>query len=311
MPSPTSPGITPVEIPYEDTVLHGYFYRAAGDGSKLTLVMRSRIRRRRRRVALLRRRRRTGTRLPRPDLRRPRPARGHPPGRADLPAVLGERGRPRGRTYSPGSRASTRPASHCSASVLTATWRLARRAYERRPAAVIVLDGVFDAACALTARLPLPHNEVIRRAAAEDDGELDQIIADARAQSPAPRWACEHGRYVTGTSTDRAFPAEYARYNSGDGSAEKITSPRPGVRGGRRRVQLLRPAVGSAQAVPAPESTGDSPWPRVIGGDSWPNRFRPCGPVASRARRRPSRRRPSRRRSAGRGAAAVPEPTAG
>lgn len=42
-----------------------------------------------------RRRRRTGTRLPRPDLRRPRAARGHPPERAGISTGLGERGRPR------------------------------------------------------------------------------------------------------------------------------------------------------------------------------------------------------------------------
>ncbi|MFI9568155.1 alpha/beta hydrolase family protein [Streptomyces rishiriensis] len=33
------PGITRVEIPYEDAVLHGYFCRAAGEGPKPTLVM--------------------------------------------------------------------------------------------------------------------------------------------------------------------------------------------------------------------------------------------------------------------------------
>ncbi|MEU7243333.1 alpha/beta hydrolase family protein, partial [Streptomyces sparsogenes] len=33
------PGITPVEIRYEDAKLHGYFYRAAGEGPKPTLVM--------------------------------------------------------------------------------------------------------------------------------------------------------------------------------------------------------------------------------------------------------------------------------
>ncbi len=80
-------------------------------------------------------------------------------------------------------------------------------AYERRLAAVIALDGVFDAVSALTAHLPLPHDGVVRRAAAEHDGDLDQIIADARAQNPTLRWACDHGRYVTGTSTDRAFLA--------------------------------------------------------------------------------------------------------
>ena len=35
------PGITSVQIPYEGTVLQGYFYRAAGEGPKPTLVMHS------------------------------------------------------------------------------------------------------------------------------------------------------------------------------------------------------------------------------------------------------------------------------
>jgi hypothetical protein len=43
-----------------------------------------RIRRRRRGTPFLRRDRRTGTRVPRLDLRRPRAACSHPPGRADL-----------------------------------------------------------------------------------------------------------------------------------------------------------------------------------------------------------------------------------
>ncbi|HTU57586.1 MAG TPA: alpha/beta hydrolase, partial [Polyangiales bacterium] len=33
--------ITPVEIPYEGTVLHGYFYRAPGEGPKPTILMHS------------------------------------------------------------------------------------------------------------------------------------------------------------------------------------------------------------------------------------------------------------------------------
>ncbi|MFD8125905.1 alpha/beta hydrolase family protein [Streptomyces mirabilis] len=33
------PGVMPVEIPYEDTVLHGYLYRAAGEGPRPAVVM--------------------------------------------------------------------------------------------------------------------------------------------------------------------------------------------------------------------------------------------------------------------------------
>ncbi|GAX54887.1 alpha/beta hydrolase family protein [Streptomyces olivochromogenes] len=57
-------------------------------------------------------------------------------------------------------------------------------AYEPRLAAVVALDAVFDAVSALTAHLPLPHEEAVRRAAAEHDEDMDRLIADARAQSP-------------------------------------------------------------------------------------------------------------------------------
>ncbi|MCT9111996.1 hypothetical protein N4G69_41530 [Streptomyces mirabilis] len=76
-------------------------------------------------------------------------------------------------------------------------------AYAPRLAAVVALDGVFDAVSALTAHLPLPHEEAVRRAAAEHDEEMDRLIADARARSPILRWAFDHGRYVTRTSNDR------------------------------------------------------------------------------------------------------------
>ena len=98
-------------------------------------------------------------------------------------------------------------------------------AYEPRLAAAAAVDGVFDAASALTAHLPLPHHEAVRRAAAEHDQELDQMIAKAREHSPTLRRACDHGRYVTGTSTGREFLATYARYNLSNGSAQKITCP--------------------------------------------------------------------------------------
>ncbi|MET9175917.1 alpha/beta hydrolase [Streptomyces misionensis] len=218
------PDITPVEIPYEDAVLHGYFYRAAGEGPKPTLVMHN----------------------------------GFDGAAEELHFFGAVGGQERGYHVLTFDGPGQPAAIHRDGLVFRPDWEnvvgpvldfltqdpgvdpariallgvslggyLAPRAaaYERRLAAVIALDGVFDAVSALTAHLPLPHDEVVRRAAAEDDGELDQIIADARAQSPTLRWACDHGRYVTGTSTDRAFLAEYARYNFHDGSAEKISCP--------------------------------------------------------------------------------------
>lgn len=86
-------------------------------------------------------------------------------------------------------------------------------AYEPRLAAV----------GALTAQLPLPHDEAVRRAA-EHDEEMDRMIADARAQ-PDPAQGLRPRPVRHRTAYDREFLAEYARYSFEDGSARKITCP--------------------------------------------------------------------------------------
>lgn len=218
------PGIIPVQIPYEGTVLHGYFYRAAGNGPQPALVMHN----------------------------------GFDGAAEELHFFGAAGGQERGYHVLAFDGPGQPAAIHRDGLAFRPDWEnvigpvlefLARdpgvdpariallgislggylapraAAYEPRLAAVAAVDGVFDAVSAVTAHLPLPHDEAIRRAAAERDEELDQMIAGARGQSPVLRWACDHGRYVTGTSSDREFVAEYARYSLGDGSAEKITCP--------------------------------------------------------------------------------------
>lgn len=218
------PGITPVEIPYEDTVLHGYFYRAPGKGPKPTLVMHN------------------GFDGAAEELHFFGAVGGQERGYHVLtfdgpgqPAAIHRDGltfRPDWEnvigpvldflTQDPG----VDPARIALLGVSLGGYLAPRAAaFEPRLAAVVAVDGVFDAVSALTAHLPLPHDEAVQRAAAEHDEELDRMIADAREQSPTLRWACDHGRYVTGTSTDRKFLAEYARYNLGDGSAERSPAP--------------------------------------------------------------------------------------
>ena len=218
------PGITSVQIPYEGTVLQGYFYRAAGEGPKPTLVMHS----------------------------------GFDGAAEELHFFGATGGQERGYHVLTFDGPGQPAAIHRDGLTFRPDWEnvvgpvldfltrqpgvdpgriallgvslggyLAPRAaaYEPRLAAVVAVNGVFDAVSALTAHLPLPHDEAVRRAAAEHDEELDRMIAKAREHSPTLRWACDHGRYVTGTLTDREFLAEYARYNLSDGSAQKITCP--------------------------------------------------------------------------------------
>ncbi|NUK02565.1 alpha/beta hydrolase family protein [Streptomyces lunaelactis] len=216
------PDITPVEIPYQDTVLRGYFYRAAGEGPKPALVMHN----------------------------------GFDGAAEELHFFGALGGQERGYHILTFDGPGQCAAIHRDGLTFRPDWEnvvgpvldiltqdqgvdpariallgvslggfLAPRAaaYEPRLAAVVAVDGVFDAASALTAHLPLPHDEAVRRAASEHDEEMDRMIADARARSPILRWAFDHGRYVTRTSTDRQFLAEYARYSFKDGSAGNIT----------------------------------------------------------------------------------------
>lgn len=98
-------------------------------------------------------------------------------------------------------------------------------AFEPRLAAVVAVDGVYDAGSAVTSMLPWPREEIVRRANASEDAEFDTILAAGREASSTLRWACDHGRYVLDAATDREFVAKYLEYTLEDGVAEKITCP--------------------------------------------------------------------------------------
>lgn len=98
-------------------------------------------------------------------------------------------------------------------------------AFEPRLSAVVAVDGLFDAGAAFVQQLPWDRDEIVRRANAPEDPELDAFLAGAKEQSPTVRWALGHGRYVMGGATDREFLAKYLEYNLYDGVAERITCP--------------------------------------------------------------------------------------
>ena len=98
-------------------------------------------------------------------------------------------------------------------------------AFEPRLAAVVAVDGVYDAGSAVTSMLPWPREEIVRRARAAEDPEFDALLAAGREASSTMRWAFDHGRYVLGAATDREFVAKYLEYTLEDGIAEKITCP--------------------------------------------------------------------------------------
>lgn len=98
-------------------------------------------------------------------------------------------------------------------------------AHESRVAALVVVDGVYDAAEALTGLLPMPRAEVERWARAGSDSSLDDLLDRTEKVNPTLRWALGHGRYVTGSRSSREFLGKYLDYHLRDGDAERITCP--------------------------------------------------------------------------------------
>ncbi|MEA5358195.1 alpha/beta fold hydrolase [Amycolatopsis sp., V23-08] len=214
----------PVEIPYEGTVLQGYFYRAPGAGPKPVVVMHS----------------------------------GFDGSAEELHFFGAASGAERGYHVLTFDGPGQPAAMHRDKLVFRPDWEhvvtpvvdfvlgldgvdperiallgvslggvLAPRAaaFEPRLAAVVAVDGVYDAGSAVTSMLPWDRDEIVRRARAEHDDEFDALLAAGRQANSTLRWACDHGRYVLGAATDREFVAKYLEYTLDGGIAEKITCP--------------------------------------------------------------------------------------
>lgn len=98
-------------------------------------------------------------------------------------------------------------------------------AFDQRIAALIALDGVYDLSIVATSFVPGDAAEAERRLRADHDLQLDAALEAAMAADPTARWAVQHGMYVLGAPTPRAFAAAYLDYHLRDGVAEKIGCP--------------------------------------------------------------------------------------
>jgi hypothetical protein len=97
--------------------------------------------------------------------------------------------------------------------------------FEHRLAAVIALDGVYDLGQAITNLVPGDRDEGERRLRAASDPEPDAQLGKLIATNPVMRWALNHGMYVMGADTPRAFGAACLDYHLRDGIAEQIECP--------------------------------------------------------------------------------------
>jgi pimeloyl-ACP methyl ester carboxylesterase len=217
----------PVEIPYEGTVLRGYFYRAPGAGPKPTLVMHN------------------GFDGSAEELHHLGAAAGAERGYHVLtfdgpgqPSAIRREElvfRPDWEhvvtpvvdfALGPGGPPGVDPARIALLGVSLGGMLAPRAAaFEPRLAAVVAVDGVYDAGAAVTSSLPWSREEIVRRANAAQDEEFDALLAAGRRANPTLRWAYDQGRYVLGAATDREFVAKYLEYTLEGGVAEKITCP--------------------------------------------------------------------------------------
>lgn len=220
--------VQPIEIPYEGTVLHGYFYPALGrdgnDGPAPTIVMHS----------------------------------GYD-GTCEEMHFLGaaaaqERGYHVVTFDGPGQPA----ALHFDGLVFRPDWEhvvtpvldwvldrpdvdagrvalfgasmgglLAPRAaaFEHRFAACIAFDGVYDMGLTAVEWMPGSRDEIRAVLRADSAPEVDAMIAQLMAANPNIRWAATHGQYAMGVDSPRAVFASFLDYTLADGIAEQITCP--------------------------------------------------------------------------------------
>jgi alpha-beta hydrolase superfamily lysophospholipase len=222
------PPIEPVEIPYEGTVLHGYFYRAAGShddtAPRPTMIMHSGF---------------DGT-------------------CEELHWIGAAAGQERGYHVLTFDGPGQPAARHLDGLVFRPDWEnvvtpviswllgrpgvdptrvgllglsmgglLAPRAaaFDHRLAACVAMDGLYDLGITVTENMPGARAEaeaVLRAASAP---EADAMIEQLMSSSPNIRWAATHGQYVMGADSPRAFLASYLDYTLADGIAEQITCP--------------------------------------------------------------------------------------
>ncbi|MFJ3913686.1 alpha/beta hydrolase family protein [Streptomyces vinaceus] len=220
-----TPVIEPVEIPYEDTTLPGYFYRVDDSGTpRPTLIMHNGF---------------DGTAE---ELHffgaMAGVERGYNVLAFDGPGMPGPRHR-QGLVFRPDWEnvitpvvdfAETLPGVDDSRIALLGVSMggiLAPRAaaFEHRLAALIAVDGLYDLGQTSVRNVPGTREEAERLLRAESAPELDAAFEQAMAHDPIARWAINHGMYVMGVATPRAFNASYLDYTLAGGIAERIQCP--------------------------------------------------------------------------------------
>lgn len=98
-------------------------------------------------------------------------------------------------------------------------------AFEPRLAALVALDGVQDMSARVVDMFGGDRTRTAAMLRASAAPDIDAAIAEAAAADPTMRWAIEHGMWVTGTTSPRAYLAAMLDYRVDDDIAGRITCP--------------------------------------------------------------------------------------
>jgi pimeloyl-ACP methyl ester carboxylesterase len=223
-----TPAIEVVEIPYEDTVLHGYFYRAAdsegNDTARPTMVLHN------------------GFDGPAEEMHYNGAAAGSERGYHVL--TFDGPGQPAARhldglVFRPDWENVVSPVldwvmarpevdqSRVGLLGLSMGGLLAPRAaaFDHRLAACVAVDGIYELGSTVLSHFPGSRADVEAALRAERAPEVDALMQNLMASNPTVRWAIANGMYVMGVDSPRAFAASYLDYTLAGGIAEQITCP--------------------------------------------------------------------------------------
>lgn len=99
-------------------------------------------------------------------------------------------------------------------------------AFEKRIAALIANDGVYDYGAANLAGVPAGQRAIVKEMLiAKDAPELDRLIEASMHASSMAAWGITHGMFAMGAPTPRAYLAAAQAFNLRDGVAEAISCP--------------------------------------------------------------------------------------
>ncbi len=220
------PPIEPVEIPYEHTTLPGYFHRVDGsDRKRPLLIIHSGFDGSAEEVHV--------------DGARAAVERGYNVLAFDGPGQFGPLHR-EGLTFRPDWESVVTPVvdfvlklpgvdpRRIALMGISFGGELAPRAaaFEKRIAALIANDGVYDYGAANLAHVPADLRAAFEKMlTAKEAPQLDKMIEASMNASPTAAWGITHGMYAMGAPTPRAYLAAAQGFHLRNGVAEAISCP--------------------------------------------------------------------------------------